>query len=229
MTPGGTLTNLYLFSGNDDGGFIYAGLVQGSDGNFYGAAFNGGTSGYGSLFRVDANGAFTNLHSFNGFDGGFPYSGLTQGSDGNIYGTTYQYGAFNAGTIFKLTPSGAFTNLFTFNGANGSQPGGVLVQGADGNFYGTTSQNGANGYGTIFRLSVPLPPVIQSVTLTNGTITFTWSAVAGQTYQVESKSDLTRINWRFLGGSFVATNGIMTTTDSIDSTSQLFYRVVLLP
>ena len=44
MTPDGTLTNIYLFTGFDDGGFIYAGLVQGRDGYLYGAAFGGGSA-----------------------------------------------------------------------------------------------------------------------------------------------------------------------------------------
>ena len=74
-----------------------------------------------------------------------------------------------------------------------------------------------------------MPPVIQSVTLTNGKIAFTWTAIVGQTYQVESKSDLTLTNWRFVGPSFVASNSIITTTDSTDFPAQQFYRVVLLP
>ena len=64
MTPDGTLTNIYLFTGSSDGGFIYAGLVQGSDGNLYGAAFSGGSQGYGTLFKVSTNGSFTLLHTF---------------------------------------------------------------------------------------------------------------------------------------------------------------------
>ena len=57
MTPDGTFTNIYLFTGFDDGGFIYAGLVQGRDGYLYGAAFSGG-SDYGTLFKVSTNGSF---------------------------------------------------------------------------------------------------------------------------------------------------------------------------
>ena len=228
MTPGGTLTNIYSFTGSGDGGFIYAGLVQGNDGYLYGVAFNGGSSGYGTLFKISTNGSYVPLHTFNYVDSGSPYGGLTEGNDGNIYGTTYGYYA-GYGSIFSVTPGGAFTNLFFFNNANGSHPDGVLLQGPDGNFYGTTSQGGANGLGTIFQLSVPLPPVIKTLTQTNGTVTLTWSAVAGQTYQVQYSDDLTQTNWSFLAKPSVATGGVMTATDVVDMTASArrFYRVVL--
>ena len=83
MTPGGTFTNIYLFTGFGDGGFIYAGLVQGRNGNLYGAAFSGG-QGYGTLFKVSTNGSFTLLHTFTYYESGSPYGGLTEGSDGNF-------------------------------------------------------------------------------------------------------------------------------------------------
>jgi uncharacterized repeat protein (TIGR03803 family) len=231
MTPDGTFTNLYLFNGSSDGGFIYAGLVQGGDGNLYGAAFSGG-QGYGTLFKVSTNGSFTLLHTFTFFENGSPYGGLTEGSDGNFYGTTY--GTYTYGGVFKLTPGGAFTNLVSFTGTGGAYPGvrpdGVLVQGPDGNFYGTTSQGGANGWGTIFRLSIPMPAVFKAITLTNGTATLTWSAVVGQTYQLQYSTNLAQPDWNNLGKLVVAPNGAMTTTDANAAGSpQRFYRVVLFP
>ena len=67
-----------------------AGLVQGSDGNFYGTTAHGGTNGgVGTVFKISATGALTTLYSFTGGkDGGRPQAGLVQGSDGNFYGTT---------------------------------------------------------------------------------------------------------------------------------------------
>ena len=72
-----------------------AGLVQGSDGNFYGTTYDGGTNGIGTVFKISTNGALTSLYSFgsvqdtNGSnDGANPHAGLVQGSDGNFYGTT---------------------------------------------------------------------------------------------------------------------------------------------
>ncbi|MGO8928062.1 MAG: choice-of-anchor tandem repeat GloVer-containing protein [Limisphaerales bacterium] len=227
LAPDGTFTNIYLFTGAADGGFIYAGLVQGRDDYLYGAAFSGG-SDYGTLFKVSTNGTFLPLHTFSRSDSGSPYGGMTEGSDGNFYGTTYgAYAGF--GSVFSVTPSGAFTNLLFFNSTNGANPVGVLVQGADGNFYGTTSAGGANGLGTVFQLSVPLPPVIQTLTLTNGTVTLAWSAVAGQTYQPQYSDDLTPTNWTPLAKPSVANSGVMTSTDSngFSSSAHRFYRVVL--
>ena len=230
MSPDGAFTNFYKFGGGSDGGFIYAGLVEGDNGYLYGAAFYGGTAGNGALFKISTNGNFVPLHSFTYFESGTPYTGMMKGRDGNVYGTTYGnalYGYY--GSVFQLKPDGTYTNLFLFNNDNGSNPAGVLVQGPDNNFYGTTS-SGANGLGTIFWLSVPMPAVFKTITLTNGAATFAWSAVAGQTYQLQYSTNLTQTNWTILGKLIVASNGVMTTTDSnVADSSQRFYRVVLFP
>ena len=73
-------------------------LIQGIDGDLYGATYSGGANGYGTL---------TTLHSFAMTDGAYPGSGLLQGFDGGLYGTTPDGGAFgtyNTGTIYKITP-----------------------------------------------------------------------------------------------------------------------------
>ena len=55
---------LLSFTGEADGGYPTAGLVQGSDGNFYGTTSAGGASNYGTVFRLDASGGLTTLDSF---------------------------------------------------------------------------------------------------------------------------------------------------------------------
>jgi uncharacterized repeat protein (TIGR03803 family) len=42
MNAHGAATTLYSFTGGNDGGFPYAGLLQGTDGNYYGTAEEGG-------------------------------------------------------------------------------------------------------------------------------------------------------------------------------------------
>jgi uncharacterized repeat protein (TIGR03803 family) len=232
LSPDGTFTNLYKFSGGNDGGFPYANLVQGSDGNFYGAAFNGGKYNGGDVFRFTPEGQFTNLYSFTGgSDGAFPYSSLVQGSDGNFYGTTYSYGNYDFGTIFEITTSGNLTPLISFSGTSGpylgANPQGSLVQGSDGDFYGTTYDGGAYNKGTVFRLSLPLPPVFKSITETTGTVTLVWSTAAGQTNQLQYSTNLTQTNWVNLGQAVLATNGVMSASDSVGTGPQRFYRVVL--
>ena len=114
ISPNGTLTNLYSFSGGNDGAFPYAGLVQGSDGYFYGSTPFGGTStncpeGCGIVFRISPDGSLTNLHSFGGGDGAVLDAGLVQGSDGYFYGASGAGGASTncygggCGTVFRLT------------------------------------------------------------------------------------------------------------------------------
>ena len=109
-TPTYQETVLYRFAGGWDGANPQAGLIQGSDGNFYGTTSEGGDNGgYGTVFKITSQGQEAVLYSFaGGKDGASPYAGLIQGSDGNFYGTTYQGGAgggaVDGGTVFKLTP-----------------------------------------------------------------------------------------------------------------------------
>ncbi len=165
ITPGGTLTTLYSFcpqNGCLDGQFPYAGLAQGSDGNFYGTATGGGANKWGTVFKITPGGTLTTLYTFCSqggcTDGGAPYAGLVQGTDGNFYGTTSRGSGTNlTGTVYKISPAGTLTTLYSFCSqsgcTDGSLPTGALVQGTDGNFYGTTSRGGANNSGAVFKIT----------------------------------------------------------------------------
>jgi uncharacterized repeat protein (TIGR03803 family) len=153
ITPAGALTTLYEFSYGSGGANPFAGLVQGSDGNFYGTTVAGGTNNEGTVFKITPAGALTTLYSFVGSDGRFPQEALVQGTDGNFYGTTPSGGTSGSGTIFKITPTGTLTTLYSFVGSDGATPQGGLVQGTDGNFYGTTNQGGTIGFGTVFKIT----------------------------------------------------------------------------
>jgi uncharacterized repeat protein (TIGR03803 family) len=161
LSPSGTLTTLYPFCsqpGCTDGDGPN-GLIQASDGNFYGTtAFGGAHNGGGTVFQLSPTGTLTTLYSFcsepNCTDGDYP-NGLIQASDGNFYGTT-NGGAHDGGTVFQLSPTGTLTTLYSFcsepNCTDGDGPGG-LIQASDGNFYGTTYYGGAYDKGTVFQLS----------------------------------------------------------------------------
>jgi uncharacterized repeat protein (TIGR03803 family) len=159
ITPTGMLTTLYSFcaqSNCTDGAEPHAGLIEGTDGNFYGTT-EGGTSSLGTVFKITPTGTLTTLHSFGLTDGGNPYAGLVQGSDGNFYGTTVDGGTgggctYGCGTVFKMTPTGTLTTLHSFDFTDGAGPTG-LIQATNGNFYGTTSIDGANSAGTVFTIS----------------------------------------------------------------------------
>jgi uncharacterized repeat protein (TIGR03803 family) len=151
-----TLTTIYSF-GSVDGLYPRVGLVQGTDGNFYGATAGGGANSHGTVFRVTPSGVLTTLYDFcaqaDCADGANP-NGLIQGLDGYFYGTTNGVGTSSSGTVFKITPAGVLTTLYSFcaktDCGDGQYPQAALVQGTDGNFYGVTSNGGANSLGTVF-------------------------------------------------------------------------------
>jgi uncharacterized repeat protein (TIGR03803 family) len=155
-----TFTTLHSFDGKH-GATPYAGLVEATDGNFYGTTVEGGNNGGGTVFKVTPGGKLTTLHSFcsqrNCRDGASPYAGLLQATDGNFYGTTYKGGTSGYGTVFSISPSGKLTTLHSFcsqrNCVDGANPYAKLVQATNGNFYGTTVQGGGKGDGTVFEIT----------------------------------------------------------------------------
>lgn len=170
ISPFGTVTTLYTFSGGTDGKTPAAGLVQGTDGNFYATTLFGGLNqdpscgfpgwGCGTTFKITPAGTFTSLYSFcaqsNCRDGSNPMAGLVQGTNGNFYGTTQSGGTNQRGTAFQITGAGALTNLYSFcsqsNCVDGAAPYAGLIQARNGNFYGTTNGGGVYQHGSVFVL-----------------------------------------------------------------------------
>ncbi|HEV2270232.1 MAG TPA: choice-of-anchor tandem repeat GloVer-containing protein [Steroidobacteraceae bacterium] len=106
ITPSGTETVVYSFAGGTgDGSDPAAGLLQASDGNFYGTTNQGGSNGDGTVFEVTAAGVETVIYSFAGgaSDGAAPSASLIEGSDGKLYGTTSAGGPNGYGTVFTVT------------------------------------------------------------------------------------------------------------------------------
>jgi uncharacterized repeat protein (TIGR03803 family) len=166
ITPSGELTTLYSFctrTNCTDGTNPYAGLVEATDGNFYGTTHYGGDvtcnppQGCGTVFKITPAGILTTLRTFEGTgdDGDLPQASLIQGTNGSLYGTTYSGGNGNiqcCGTAFRITKYDRFTSA-PFGYGNGAQLAGGLIQGADGNFYGTTAFGSLKNDGTIFKIT----------------------------------------------------------------------------
>ena len=155
-----------------------AGLIQASDGHYYGVSQDGGPDGEGTVFRIDrATGDRTVLHDFanDGAQGQNPYGRLVECSvTGDLFGTTADGGINSHGTVFRISKDGiSFETLHSFDATNGSEPHGGLLEGSDGSLYGATLFGGASNVGVLYRLekdgsAFSVLHVFDSFSLTNG-------------------------------------------------------------
>lgn len=162
VSPAGVFTKLIDFTGIAGArpGSVPGELVLHPDGNFYGTTGAGGSTGFGTVFKVTTAGVYTVLATFSGNTGsnkGSQPTGCLAISGTNLYGLTRFGGAGNLGSAYRITTSGVFTSLFDFTGAAGLRPGanpdGGLVFHTDGNLYGTAEYGGSGSFGTAFRLT----------------------------------------------------------------------------
>ena len=149
----------YTFTGGSDGTDPTGNLIL-SGNLLYGTAVQGGSSGNGTAFSVNTNGAgITGLHGFtatdtNGFnnDGTSPVAGLVL-SGNMLYGTAAQGGTSGAGTVFAINTIGPiFTNLHEFTFNDGVFPEADLILSGN-TLYGTANGGGSSGDGTIFAIN----------------------------------------------------------------------------
>jgi len=112
-TDGTGFTNLYSFTGGNDGATPEAGLIL-SGNTLYGTARLGGSYNGGTVFAINTDGTgFTNLYSFTGgSDGATPLAGLIL-SGNTLYGTAYAGGDAGNGTVFSLSLPPASTPQLT--------------------------------------------------------------------------------------------------------------------
>jgi uncharacterized repeat protein (TIGR03803 family) len=101
----------FCFATCTDGDKPIGPLARDNAGNLYGVAYGGGTSGLGTVFKLDTSGTLTVLHNFTGGSDGYqPVGGLTRDPSGNLYGVTLSGGNFKCnstagcGVVFELTP-----------------------------------------------------------------------------------------------------------------------------
>ncbi len=156
-----TFTNLHNFTAtsgfpsntNADGANPYASLVV-SGNVLYGAAYQGGSTNDGTLFRLNTDGtAFTNLYNFTGIDGKLPYAGLVL-SGNTLYGTTSGGGTGSYGTVFRVNTDGTgHTNLvnFVYSTAGNSVLAGLVL--SSNTLYGATDGGGTGLNGTVYQVN----------------------------------------------------------------------------
>jgi hypothetical protein len=167
-------TVLYAFSGGDDGGNPYTGLIFDAAGNLYGTTVLGGKGGLGVVFELmpTSSGTWKEkvLHTFTGGrDGGQP-GGVIFDQAGNLYGDATvrgdltKCGGYGCGVVFRLTPTShgkwkeSVLHAFT-DGKDGAGPSGSsLIFDSAGSLYGATGGDaegcqGLGGCGLVFKLT----------------------------------------------------------------------------
>lgn len=161
LTTLGTLLWYYSFPCGQGGANPVGPVVQASDGNFYGTTSQGGSIGYGSVFKLSRNGVISILYSFKGSpsDGSSPFAGLVQATDGKLYGATSGGGTSNTGTLFQITTTGSYKLLYNLN-THTSNPVGTLSQHTNGVLYGTAEFGGKFGFGTVYSLDMDFGPFV---------------------------------------------------------------------
>jgi len=164
-TDGTGFTALHSFAAlsnltNNDGAAPHAVLLL-SGNTLYGMAFGGGSSGSGTVFKVNTDGTdFTTLHSFaavsdplsTNSDGAYPDGGLIL-SGNTLYGTTYGGGSSADGTVFAVNTDGtSFATLHSFAGSDGIHVRAGLIL-SDNTLYGAAQHGGSWAAGTVFKLN----------------------------------------------------------------------------
>jgi uncharacterized repeat protein (TIGR03803 family) len=152
-----TFTSLYTFP-SADGGQPAAGLVQATNGDFYGTTlYSTVNDSGGTVFKITPSGELT---SFSLGAIAYPAAALIQATNGDLYGTTTAGGANGYGSVFKMSLRGAPTTIYSFCSqgayptcADGLYPESPLIQATNGDLYGTTTSGGVEFAGTIFRIT----------------------------------------------------------------------------
>jgi uncharacterized repeat protein (TIGR03803 family) len=183
ITPTGTLTVLHGMNGTTDGGLPSGGLVQASDGNFYGVNSSGGnssncgSSGCGTIFKITPTGSFSVLYNFDATTGVDPLVALLQQTNGILYGDTAaggtgaHCGSLSCGVFYSLNVGlGPFVSFLPQQSP--SKVGvliGILGQGFTGTTgvsFGGTPASFTVSSDTYLTATVPAGALTGSVTVT---------------------------------------------------------------
>jgi uncharacterized repeat protein (TIGR03803 family) len=154
---------LYSFNCTGDAENPLSGVIFDNLGNLYGTTQAGGTTGFGTVFKLTppstSGGAWTEtvLHNFHGNqDGRYPYYGLTFAGKGTFYGFTSYGGTYDRGTFYQMMAGGKETVLYSFSdGADGGGPSGEPILDASGNVFGVTGAGGIQNNGLVFQFTPP--------------------------------------------------------------------------
>jgi uncharacterized repeat protein (TIGR03803 family) len=208
ISPAGKLAVLHSMNGTTEGAAPYAGLVQATDGNFYGAnsqvgkISSGCPNGCGTTFMITAKGKLTVLHNFDLTTGSTPYDTPFQHTNGIVYGDTNSGGTGNVspcsagtcGVFYSWSDSlPTFVSLLPYSGKVGKIVG-ILGQGFSSfsvvKFDGVEATAVKNTGTTFLSATIPPGALTGPVTVTTGSTTLTSNKTFRVTPQITSFSPL---------------------------------------
>jgi|HubBroStandDraft_5_1064220.scaffolds.fasta_scaffold29169_1 uncharacterized repeat protein (TIGR03803 family) len=140
MTLNGTLTTLHSFN-YEDGAYPIGGLVQASDGNFFGSTTAGGIWGEGTEYTITPEGVLT---AFNNGDNFNSMSRFVEDENGLLYGVAAGMNDQPGGSIFEMNLYGKITTLKQFIDDDYGTPLSGLALATDGNLYGSARNGHSN-------------------------------------------------------------------------------------
>ena len=132
----------------------------------------------------------------------------------------YQWQHYGTNLMDGGVVAGANSNLLTLS----------AVQLTDAGPYQVTVTNIAGAVtSAAATLTVLGWPSFQTVTANAGVVNLTWSAVAGTTYQLQYRTNLSQGAWVNLGPGVSATHGTASASDAVGPAGARFYRLLILP
>jgi uncharacterized repeat protein (TIGR03803 family) len=241
LSTAGKLLSYYAFPGGPGGSFPL-GLVQASNGNYYGVTFQGGqkenSAGIGTIFRYTPPANVTVLYIYNPLStngGGYPSGIPIQATDGYLYGVTLAGGTYGNGTVYRISTTGKYQQLYSFPTTVGREPTANLLQATSGLFYGSAQSGGPNGYGAIFSLNMGLGPFITFVQATGkigkaaqilgqgftGTTSITFNGLPASSFTVVNDTYITAVV-----PTGATTGPVVVTTPTGSLTSHVNFRIL---
>ncbi len=184
VTTGGVLTDIYNFPAALNFDESANNMMQASDGNLYGASYNGGTGASGGLYEVTSANVFSS-YSFatESNMGGGPRAPLMQATSGLIFGSNSSGNAVTGGTLFELNIGAApFISLVTpvYSGEEASTVG-ILGQGFSSKsvveFGGTKATTTKLTGTTYIQATVPTGALTGDITVTTGSTKLSTTAI----------------------------------------------------
>jgi hypothetical protein len=152
----------------------------------------------------------------------------------------------HAGSVLRIvvtaTDDDLPANSLSYSISNA--PSGAVINSMTGEFIWNTDQAMANTTNTIavmvqdngapvlsdlleFDVIVASPPKVTSITLSNGTATVTWTAIAGIRYQMQFSAALEPPAWADLDGEILATGPTASHTVTLQN-SRGFFRIAVI-